>query len=164
MTRILRGRWLAGLTMLMPATVVLAQQPVESASGEGGWGQWLMLLFVIGMGLSVFHSIKLLKRSSRPDSGYWLKRFEQACLKHDPSAASQALLFWAKAVWGGDAPTTLPGIAARVGLDEVSAQLKALQQATRSGESSTWNAYLCRQVLTESLAGIVAGPAETDSD
>ncbi|MET0101007.1 MAG: hypothetical protein ABW078_04680 [Sedimenticola sp.] len=160
MNRIFRGRWLAGLAMLIPATLVLAQQPVETAPDEAGWGQWLMLLFVIGMGLSVFHSIKLLKHSSKPDPGYWLKRFEQACLKHDPSAASQALLFWAKAVWGGDAPTTLPGIAARVGLDEASAQLKALQQATRSGESSAWNAYLCRQVLTESLAGIMPGSDE----
>lgn len=149
-------RWIpiAGVVLLLAlaAKSVLGQQAVNQAAGDEGWWQWVVLLFVIGMGLSIFHSIKLLRRSASPDAGYWLKRFEQACLKHEASAASQSLLFWAKAKWGVEAPTTLPGIAARLEREDVTLQLQQLQKAVRNGGGAEWNAYLCRQVITEVLA------------
>ncbi|MES9964449.1 MAG: hypothetical protein ABW116_12995 [Candidatus Sedimenticola sp. 20ELBAFRAG] len=160
MNRVLLG----AMFSVFAAADAVAQESATGSPDEGGWWQWVMLLFVAGMVLSIIHSIKLLKRSARPDAGYWLRRFEQACLKHEPATASQSLLYWAKAMWGADAPTSLGGIAARLDRKDVSLQLQQLQETVRNRGEGQWNAYLCRQVLVESLGQLAPDEAPSQAD
>ncbi|PLY12510.1 MAG: hypothetical protein C0631_16785 [Sedimenticola sp.] len=115
-----------------------------------GW-KIAMLVFAIGMVLSVIQSIKLLKGSSKPGPEYWLKRFEQACSKQDPKAAEQALLFWGKTIYAEKAPKTLEGFAVHMQSDESRRQIRMLQDVRYKSDPPVWSSYLCRQVVGEQL-------------
>jgi len=119
---------------------------------DDGWGWWQItaVVFVLGMLLSILHSISLLKQSARPGPDYWLNRLAQACAKGDAKGAERALLFWAKSLWGAEAPTSLLEIANRLDREEMAQLLRQVREAVRS-ESAVWNTYLCRQVLVAYL-------------
>ena len=152
---------LSGFLAIVPL-VASAAETSDANSSEGfGW-ELVAILFVIGMALSVFHSISMLRKSSKPGPAYWAKRFEQACTKRDPRQAEQALLFWAKSVWGTDAPDTLNSLARRIGEDAAGQQVLALKAAKEDSSAGSWNAYLCRQVLAQRLQQIATRNEESD--
>ncbi len=144
---------LPGLALVFTPVVHGGEQPVASEADGFGW-ELVAILFVVGMALSIFHSISMLRKSSKPGPAYWVKMFEQACSRRDPRQAEQALIFWAKSVWGGDAPDTLYSLARKVGEGEAGQQILALKTARDGSSGSAWNAYLCRQVLAQRLQQI----------
>ena len=146
--------WLkSGLFCLLTFGFYAEAVAAEASSETGSFGGWkiVAILFAVGMVLSLFHSIRLLRNSSKPGAGYWLKRFEQACGKHDPKSAKQALLLWGEVVYAEKAPKTLEGFAVHMGSDESRRQVRLLQDVCFKSDVTNWNAYLCSQVVGEEL-------------
>ncbi|MEW7980321.1 MAG: hypothetical protein G8D28_07125 [gamma proteobacterium symbiont of Phacoides pectinatus] len=102
-----------GLAALIAAAGVRADTSPAAGEGLGGW-EVAAIVFALGMVLSLFHSVSLLRNSARPGPAYWLGRASSACAKSDARAAEQALLLWVRAVWGDAAPSSLLEIADRL--------------------------------------------------
>ena len=146
---------------MFPLVADAAEEPVASQSDGFSW-ELVAILFVAGMALSIFHSISMLCKSSKPGPAYWVKMFEQACARRDPRQAEQALILWSKSVWGIDAPDTLYSLARKVGEGEAGQQILAIKAARDDSSGSPWNAYLCRQVLAQRLQQISAQEEKPD--
>ncbi|MEW8014710.1 MAG: hypothetical protein AB2807_08000 [Candidatus Sedimenticola endophacoides] len=71
------------------------------------------------------------RNSARPGPAYWLGRASSACAKSDARAAEQALLLWARTVWGDAAPSSLLEIAARLEREEMAQLLRQLRATGR---------------------------------
>ncbi|OQX35099.1 MAG: hypothetical protein B0D84_02760 [Candidatus Sedimenticola endophacoides] len=75
--------------------------------------------------------------------------------------AEQALLLWARTVWGDAAPSSLLEIAARLEREEMAQLLLQLREAARDG-TAQWSGYLCREVLIGHLRELSAEGARRD--
>ncbi|MCG8427631.1 MAG: hypothetical protein MI754_09775 [Chromatiales bacterium] len=135
--------------------------------GVNGW-KIAMLLFAAGMVLSIFHSIKMLRGSSKPGPAYWAKRFEAACNKHDHGEAKQALLYWGKSMYGEKAPSTLEGLATHMESTAAREQIRLLQDVCHEedlpagDEAKHWNAFLCGQVVGNHLYALIKAPPKAE--
>ncbi|MEW7976459.1 MAG: hypothetical protein AB2814_03115 [Candidatus Sedimenticola endophacoides] len=148
------------LVALLAAAGVRAETSPAAGEGLGGW-EVAAIVFALGMVLSLFHSVSLLRNSARPGPAYWLGRASSACAKSDARAAEQALLLWARTVWGDAAPSSLLEIAARLEREEMAQLLRQLREAARDG-TAQWSGYLCREVLIGHLRELSAEGARRD--
>ena len=154
-----------------PAPTVARDAPLADGSREASWPLWagvaILMLLAVAAVLLYLRRRQVTASAAQPfpkpraqqGLGPLRDAMRGACASNDASAASRALIAWARALWSDRPPANLAAVAARIEQGEgpgsvaAAAQVRVLERRLYAPDAGPWDGEALWLCVKDGLAG-----------